>query len=122
MASGIFGTIKDQVVGHFKKVWTPFDRVEGNSLLKDIFSDKNNIKKLGLRIAHIALAILLAVNALSIASAVITSVPLTTTVLLALAVAALGTGIAFTFFPNQIQKLIAKLADQIAKLRGNKPE
>lgn len=110
-----FRSIKDQTVNHFKNTWSAFERTPGNSLVKDTFTNKENLKKLGFRIAHIALGLILGLQGLVIGGAIVAALPTTVTVLSFLALGALATGLTGAIFSKQIKGLIDKVLQHMHK-------
>lgn len=116
--TGVFNTVKDVAVAHVRDIWSPLKRVEGNGLVKDIFSDSDNLRKVGTRVAHVAMAVILGLTALTIASAVITTLPLTINIVLGLACVGFAGGLVFSLFPDQIKHLIDLAKEQVNKLHS----
>lgn len=116
--TGMFTSLKHILVDHVKTTWSPFKRTEGTNIIKDIFSDQKNIRKLGIRVMHVALVVLLGLNALSIASAFIFSCPWVFNILSGLACATFVAGLGLAFFPKKIDHLIGMVANQVQKLRN----
>lgn len=116
--STVFGGLKDMVVDHLKETWSPFKRTEGNSLVKDIFSDSTNIQKLGIRVLHVALATLIGLNLLAVASALIVNTPVALHIIIGLTCTGFAGGMVLTFFPEKIEQLISLVAKQINKLKS----
>lgn len=111
-----FGSLKNAYVENFRRTWSPFERSENGSLVKDIFTNSNNIEKLGLRVAKIAAAILVVFCLAALIAAPFFITPLAVSIpIIATCFTFQGIGIFFMFKPDTVRNLVEKVANQCKK-------
>ena len=116
--------VGNELKGHIKHTWSPLERTKGatgtKALLKDIFTNSENLKKAVFRVMDVALAILFAVNVVTVVTLATVKFPVVVGSLILGTSVAASAGLLAAAFTAQFAKLVEKVIEKLNAKKAKK--